>query len=274
MQLAYMMATPELKAMPMAWVGDYERIIPRLAEIGYDGVELQVRDPADFDGEALQRCAQQAGLRIAAVSTGAVGSEDNLYLMSPDAEIRRRAVERYKSVLELAGSYGVDASIGRFRGQVKWAPDRETAIGWFRAALDDLVPVAERLGVRIVLEPQMRFIGDFLNTIDETLQFIESYGSPTLMYEGDLFHQALEERSMLASIVAGQRSGRMSFFQLCDSNRLAPGWGHHNWVDIVEVLRASGYDGWLSMEFNQQPDSDTCAQQAFSVLGLLVRRGA
>ena len=57
MQLAYMMATPELKSMPMSWVGDYQRIIPRLAEIGYDGVELQVRDPAAFDGPALGRCA-------------------------------------------------------------------------------------------------------------------------------------------------------------------------------------------------------------------------
>jgi len=260
MQLAYMIATPELKAMPMAWVGDYQRILPRLAEIGYDGVELQVRDPSQFDQEALARCARSAGLKIAAVSTGAVGAEDALFLMSPDADVRRRAIERYKLVIELAATYGVDASIGRFRGQVSWAPDRATAVGWFRAALDELVPLAESRGVRIVLEPQMRFIGDFLNTIDETLTFIDSYGSDTLRFEGDLFHQALEERSLLASIVQGQRSGKMSFYQLCDSNRLAPGWGHHNWVDIVEVLRASGYDGWLSMEFTQKPDSDTCAQ--------------
>jgi sugar phosphate isomerase/epimerase len=274
MQLAYMIATPELKSMPMAWVGDYERILPRLAEIGYDGVELQVRDPGQFDQQALARCARDHGLKIAAVSTGAVGSEDGLFLMSPDPEIRQRAIERYKLVIELAGAYGVDSSIGRFRGQVSWGPDRETAIGWFRTALDDLVPVAERAGVHIVLEPQMRFIGDFLNTVDETLDFINSYGSDTLRFEGDLFHQALEERSLLASIVHGQRSGKMSFYQLCDSNRLAPGWGHHNWVDIVEVLRASGYDGWLSMEFNQKPDSDTCAQQAFRTVGPLVRRGA
>jgi 5-keto-L-gluconate epimerase len=274
MQLAYMIATPELKSMPMAWVGDCERIIPRLAEIGYDGVELQVRDPAAFDQAALERCAQQAGIMIAAVSTGAVGAADGLYLMSPDADIRRRAIDRYKSVLDLAARYRVDASIGRFRGMTSWAPDRATAIGWFHAALDELVPHAESIGVHIVLEPQMRFIGDFLNTIEETLAFIESYGSDALRFEGDLFHQALEERSLLASIVAGQRSGRMTFYQLCDSNRLAPGRGHHNWVDIIEVLRASGYDGWLSMEFNQQPDSETCAQQAFRTVGPLVRRGA
>ena len=76
----------------------------------------------------------------------------------------------------------------------------------------------------------------------------------------------MEERSLLAAIVAGQLSGRMSFCQVSDSNRLAPGWGHHNWVDIVEVLKASGYDGWVSMEFTQLPDSDACARQAYLFL--------
>ena len=73
MQLAYMIATPELKAMSMAWVGDYRHTIPTLAEIGYDGIELQVRDPAAFDSQALGRCARDVGMQISAVSTGAVG---------------------------------------------------------------------------------------------------------------------------------------------------------------------------------------------------------
>lgn len=270
MQLAYMIATPELKNMGMAWVGDYQTIIPRLAQIGYQGVELQVRDPSAFDTQALARCAQQAGIKIAAVSTGAVGAEDGLYLMSPDPAIRAAAVERYKHVLDLAASYGVDASIGRFRGMAAWGPDRQTALGWFRAALDELLPLAERLGIHIVLEPQMRFIGDTLNTIDETLAFIESYASPALTFEGDTFHQMMEEKSLLGSIVAGQRSGRMSYYQMSDSNRLAPGWGHHNWVDIVEVLRASGYDGWVSIECMQKPDSESVARRAFATLGPLL----
>lgn len=270
MQLAYMIATPELKAMPMAWVDAYERTIPTLAEIGYKGVELQVRDPRAFDAQALGRCAESHGLKISAVSTGAIGAADGLFLMSPDASIRERAIDRYRSVLELAASYGVDASIGRFRGMAAWGPDRETAIGWFRSALDQLVPVAERLKVRIVLEPQMRFIGDFLNTFDETLEFIRAYGSPVLAFEGDTFHQMMEEPSLLASIVKGQRSGLMTYYQVSDSNRLAPGLGHHNWLDIVEVLRASGYDGWISIESNQKPDSEQSARRAFATLGPLL----
>ncbi|MBV9542895.1 MAG: sugar phosphate isomerase/epimerase [Chloroflexi bacterium] len=265
-----MVATPELKRMPMAWVGEYKSTFPKLAEMGYQGVELQVRDPQAFDTAGLGSCARELGLGIAAVSTGAVGSEDGLYLMSADPDIRGRAIERYKSVLQLAGQYGCDASIGRFRGMLAWGPDRQTAFGWFRAALDQLVPIAQQLGIRIVLEPQMRFIGDSLNTIAETVEFIRGYGSDALAFEGDTFHQSMEEKSLVASIVAGNRSGKMTYYQVSDSNRLAPGWGHHNWVDIVEVLRATGYDGWISIECNQQPDSESAARRAYATLGPLL----
>jgi 5-keto-L-gluconate epimerase len=266
MKLAYMISTPELKVMPMAWVGDFRQTIPRIAEIGYEGVELQVRNPADFDHQALGHCCHDAGVSVSAVSTGGLGAADGLFLMHKDADVRKRAVERYKSVLELAASYGVDASIGRFRGMAAWAPDRQTGLGWLRAALDELVPHAQRLKLRIVLEPQMRFIGDTLNTIAETLEFIGAYGSETLVYEGDVFHQNMEEKSLVASIVEGVRSGKMVYYQVSDTNRLAPGWGHHNWVDIVEVLKATGYDGWVSVECNQQPDSASAARQAYATL--------
>ncbi len=263
MKLAYMMATPEVKSMPLCWVGSVERIAPRLAEIGYAGVELQVRDPTAFDRQRIARLAKDAGIAITAVSTGQVSGEDGLYLTDAKPEVRAAAVQRFKDVLQLAAEYGVDASIGRSRGLLKWAPDRKTGLGWFRAAMEQVAPEAERLGIRIVLEPQMRFNTDFLHTFEETIQFIDGFGSKALAFEGDLFHMAMEEKSLPAAIVAGQRSGHMTYFQLGDSNRLAPGWGHLNWVDIVETLKASGYDGWLAMEFTQQPDSDTCAQQAY-----------
>lgn len=266
MKLAYMIATPELKHMPMAWVGDFRDSIPRIAEMGYDGVELQVRNPDEFSAQELGDCCKRAGIRVSAVSSAGLGGGDGLYLMAADGVIRQRAVERFGRVLELAAGYGVDASIGRFRGVASWAPDRSTALGWFRAALDALVPKAQQLGVRIVLEPQMRFIGDTLNTIGETLEFIADYGSDVLVYEGDVFHQTMEEPSLLASIVTGVRSGKMTYYQVSDTNRLAPGWGHHNWMDIIGVLKATGYDGWVSVECNQVPDSESAARQAYATL--------
>jgi sugar phosphate isomerase/epimerase len=267
MKLAYMMTSPEAPPMQLCWNGDPAHILRRVAEIGYEGIELQVRDPNAFDGRALGKQAAAAGLAITAVSTGGIGAADNLFLVSAEAETRRRAIDRFKSVLRLAHEYGVDASIGRFRGHTKSAPSRDVAWAWFREALDELLPVAESLGVRIVLEPQARYIGDMLNTIAETVQFIKTFSSSSLKFEGDLHHQGFEERSLVASMVEGYRSGLMSYVQLADSNRYAPGSGNFNWTDILATLHAVGYDGWLAMEFLQTAaSSDHDAQQAYSVV--------
>lgn len=266
MKLAYTIATPEVARMPMAWIGEPGFVLERLAKIGYDGVELQTRDPAAFDNAAFEKKVKDAGLVICAVSSGVVGETDNMYFMSPDPATRARAVERYKSIIDLAARYGVDSSIGRFRGQAKWAPDRTTGLGWFRAALEELLPYAERQGVRIVLEPQHPYNLDTLNTLRETVEFIRSLGAKNLTFEADIHHQGLVEKSIPAAMVFGMQSGYMSFVQVSDANRLPPGLGIFNWVDIFETLRAVGYDGWISVECKQFPDSERCAEYCFRFL--------
>ena len=83
-----------------------------------------------------------------------------------------------------------------------------------------------------------------------------------------MFHQALEEKSIVASLITARPY--LAHVQLGDSNRLAPGQGFLPWRDIVEVLRALNYDGWLSMEFTQKPDSQTCAKQAMEHIRPLI----
>ena len=263
MKLAYMMTTPDAGPLALCWHGDPAYVIGRVAEIGYDGIELQVRDPGQFDHAAIAALARDAGIAISAVSTGAIGAAENLYLTSPEPETRRRAIERFKSVLSLAAEYGVDASIGRFRGSGKIAGSRETAMAWLREALDELLPLAESLGNKIVLEPQTRYIGDLLNTIEETVAFIRTFDTISLTFEADFHHQSLEEHSLVAALVEGQRSGLMSYVQVADSTRHAPGTGSFNWIDLMATLRATGYDGWVAMEFTQGRDSDRAAVQAY-----------
>lgn len=266
MKLAYTIATPEVARMPMAWIGETGPVAEKLAKMGYDGVELQTRDPAAFDPAAFEKKIEDAGLVICAVSSGVVGETDNMYFMSPDEATRKRAVERYKAIIDLAARYGVDSSIGRFRGQAKWAPDKKTGLGWFRAALEELLPYAQRQGVRIVLEPQHPYNLDTLNSLRETVDFIKSFGVANLTFEADIHHQGLVEKSIPAALAFGMKSGCMSFVQVSDANRLPPGMGVFNWVDIFETLKVMGYDGWISVECKQFPDSERCADYCHKFL--------
>ena len=266
MKLAYTIATPEVARMPMAWMGEPGPILGKLKKIGYDGVELQTRDPAAFDVAAFEKKVKDAGLAICAVSSGVIGESDNMYFMSPESDKRRNAIERYKAVIDLAARYGVDSSIGRFRGQAKWAPDKKTGLGWFRSALEELLPYAKKRGVRIVLEPQHPYNLDTLNSLAETVDFIKSFGADNLTFEADIHHQGLVEKSVPAALAFGMKSGYMTFVQVSDANRLPPGMGVLNWVDIFEILKVMGYDGWISVECKQFPDSERCAEYCYTFL--------
>jgi 5-keto-L-gluconate epimerase len=252
--------------MPMAWLGDVEPILEKLAVMGYDGVELQTCNPLQFDADSFADKVKDAGLVICAVSSGVVGETDGIFLMSPEPEKRKAAIERYKSIIDLASSYGVDSSIGRFRGQAKWGPDRKTAMGWFRAALEELLPYAQSKGVKIVLEPQHPYNLDTLNSLAETVEFIRSFAATNLTFEADIHHQGSVEKSIPAALVFGMQSGYMTFVQVSDANRLPPGMGIFNWVDVFETLKAVGYDGWISVECKQFPDSERCAAYCYTYL--------
>ena len=269
MKLCYMSTTPEVGGpMPLAWLSDLDRVLPAVADLGYEGIELQTRDPSTFDHGAVRRKIDAAGLELVALSTGPIGIEDGLYLCHKDADARQQAVTRYRAIIDLASEWGVDSSIGGFRGRAAWAPSREEGLAWFRAAIDTLGEYAEQRGRRIILEPQCRLNTDFLMTIPETVDFIKSTGATNLALEADMFHMALEETSIPAALVRGREY--LAHVQLGDSNRLAPGQGFLPWRDIVEVLRALGYDGWLSMEFTQKPNSETAARMAIEFVRPLV----
>ena len=269
MKLAYSSATPEVARMPYAWIGPLEQVLPAIAEIGYEGVEFQVRDPSEIDVANLRQQVNAAGLTLCALSTGMVARDDGLYLVHKDEQVRRACVERFKKVLELGAEFGVDTALGSSRGRLAFAPSPEQGRAWFREGVEPLVAHADKLGVRLVLEPQCRLNTDFLMTIGETVEFIESIGAPrSVSFEADAYHMALEEKSLPAALIRGRRY--MTYVQLGDTNRLAPGQGFLPWRDFIETLRALDYDGWLSMEFDQKPDSPTAARQAYDFTRALI----
>ncbi|MGE3912741.1 MAG: sugar phosphate isomerase/epimerase family protein [Chloroflexota bacterium] len=271
-KIAYMSTTPEVNGpMALAWHGDLDTVIPTVKGLGYTGLELQTRDPAEFDHKAVKAKIENAGLELVAISTGPIGIEDGLYICHKDADGRKKAIERYMRVLDLAGEWGVDSSIGGFRGRAAMMGSRADALAHFRDTVGEFARYAKTKGRKIVLEPQCRINTDFLMTMQETIDFIQSMekdGVDNLVLEADMFHQALEEKSIVAAMVTARPY--LAHVQLGDSNRLAPGQGFLPWRDIIETLRALKYDAWLSMEFTQKPDSPTCAKQAMEFIRPLV----
>ena len=122
--------------------------------------------------------------------------------------------------------------------------------------------------VRVILEPQNRSVINCVNSVAEALEFIADLGRDNLGTMVDTFHANIEERSIAAAMV---RAGdRLWYVHFGDSNRLAPGRGHLNFPEIVEVLQAIGYEWFVTAEILQKPDHREAARQAIEYLRSIV----
>lgn len=266
MKLAYTVATPDTADAAMLAVrGDLEANFRLLAGLGYAGAELMVRDPARLNAAAIARAAGDLGLAVPAVSTGQLRKEDGLSLAAPEEKARAAAIDRTRSVIDFAARFGAQVNIGTLRGHLgKSAAAREAATDSLHALLE----YARSAGVGLAIEPQCRFVIDWLNSVAETLCYLERFGGarPSLLF--DVYHAMLEERSVAAAAVRARSA--ISWVQVSDSNRMAPGAGQLAIADALRVLRALGYEGFVSVECLQRPDSETAARQAARYLAPLL----
>jgi 5-keto-L-gluconate epimerase len=268
LKLAYTVATPDTTTSPMlAFRGDLDGVFGELAGLGYDGVELMLRDPAALDGPAIAQLVRAHGLTVAAFGTGQVAEEDKLSLLAPEASARAAAVERLQAVLRFAGPFGAPVVVGRFRGSVPRGVSREEGLDWLATGLTTAAATAREVGVPIVIEPQNRFNTNVIFTVMEGVELIERVGSEWVTVLGDTFHMNIEEVSMTTPWLTAGRHLRHVHFG--DSNRLAPGRGHLNFPEIVAALAAARYDGFVSLEIVQQGDSARAARQSITYLRAL-----
>ena len=250
----------------LAWRGALPDIFGNLAGLGYSGVDLMVRDPAALNAAELERQISDAGIELAAVSTGQLAKDDKLSLNSLDAGTRMRAIERTKAVMDLAARFGTQVNIGTLRGQL--SASRADEMQRAAESLAALTEYGRTRGVIVAVEPQNRSVCNWLNTVAETIAWMRGYtDEPRILF--DVYHAMLEERSIFAALI--QSRSCTTYVQVSDSNRLAPGSGSLPFGDIVRVLAALKYDGYLCVECRQAPNSAEAAGRAAAHLKPLLQ---
>src|SRR5574341_884253 len=105
MKLALVISVEETGFDAVAMLGGWADAARAAASLGYDGVELAVRDPAQVEVAALERLLHETGLRIPAVGTGQAYLADGLSLSHPDKGVRARAIERIDAHIRFAARF-------------------------------------------------------------------------------------------------------------------------------------------------------------------------
>ena len=146
MKLSYPVATPEVRAAILGAKGAPGEILPALRDAGYAAIEPFVGDPDAFDSSEWIAAVQRSGLAVAALGTGPVVFDHKLTFTDPDASVRRAAVARAKTIVDLAARLGTQVNIGKLRGDLAAGDAAQTSRDWMRAAFDD--PPCGRMGGR------------------------------------------------------------------------------------------------------------------------------
>ncbi len=260
MKIAVAIATEN--ALPTAFVvfRGIEESIRKAAEMGYDGIELALMDKDQVSVERVERLIREHDLEIPVVSTGQVFAGHRLCFTDPDASRRRRAVEIFKGLVNVAARFKAMVNMGRVRGFIAEGETAGPAEGRFAEAVREIAAYARPKGVDLILEPVNRYEINFINSVDEGVALLERLAIPGLKLMPDVFHMNIEDASIEGTLK--KHIAHIAYVHFADSNRLAPGWGHLDFGAIVGALNEASYTGWTSVEILPKPDPDAAARQA------------
>ncbi len=243
---------------PLLFSGDLQNGMRRAAALGYDGVELNIRDVRREPLDEIIDLTGRLHLDIVALGTGQSYLVDGMSILSPDAKVRERLFDRLKAHIDFGARTGAKLILGGVFG--KFDGDealRKLELNGALALVGRLAAYASRSGVEIVIEPINRYETNFLNTIEQVLSFISMVGSVGIKVLPDAFHMNIEEVDPAAALT--RASGMIGHFHLADSNRKSPGSGHIHFPGLLAALESINYRGYLSGEFLPLPDDETAA---------------
>lgn len=265
MKFSYQIATPDLRISPnvTCMQGDFEENVRRLADFGYDSVEIMTTYPKSVDWNWVRQVLARNSMTVSWVCTGELGLLGYTLSETEDA-LWEQSLSRIEELVDLAASFQVGVNIGNTKGRYRDSVPREKtykrAVEGFRRICD----YAKERNVTVAIETGAFVYINFLNTCQEAAEMIRHVDRDNLGIMLDLWHLYVEEKSILEIIE--QYGPICRHVHLADSNRMYPGAGNLDFQAIIEAFRSVGYDKAFSVEVRQTPDSITAAREAAKVI--------
>lgn len=222
-------------------------LLPAVAQLGYPLVEVAVFQP-DYTARELSSALQRSGLEVCLCSSIQPGA----FLTAPDPQARREALDRLRTHVELAGALGSPTLSGPlYMSGLAPSPatlaQREREWNLALEGLDQLAGWAQEAGVTLCVEPTNRYKTTLLNTVEQTIAFLDQLGRPNVKILFDTYHANIEEDSLPAAI---RRMGAryLGEVHVCDNHKGAPGTGHIDFVAVAQAFKDIGYTGNVIFE--------------------------
>jgi 5-keto-L-gluconate epimerase len=231
----------------------YDRM-QKMVDLGFNGIELAIRSPREIDAEELKKGLVASGLSVAAIGTGQAYIEEGLSLSHAENDRRTVTIHRLYNHIDLAEKLHTQVIIGLIRGLSSPNQDKLVALDLFSQSIRTCLDYAEKKHVNLVIEPLNRYECALLNTVSDTVDFINKISHPNLKILADTFHMNIEEPSLTESLKLC--APWLVHVHIADSNRWYPGAGHIDFDEIISTLGEIGYTEYISGEMIPKPSEE------------------
>ena len=256
-----------------------ETLLPHIASLGFDVIELPIETVGQFDVTRAGELAREHGLDVSICAVIGPGRD---LLVPGEAD---EGVRYLRSCIDVAQALGSPAVAGPFYSAVGrcWRStpeERARDVVQVARTLRGLGEYAADRGVRLGVETLNRFETSFLNTTAQALELIDRVDHPSVGLALDVFHLGIEEKHVGDALRAA--GSRLVHLQVAENDRGTPGTGSLPWRDIAKALQEIGYGGRVVIEtFSDRveaiaraaaiwrplaPDSDTLAREGLAFL--------
>src|SRR4029077_9109103 len=254
----------------------------RIASFGYEGLELLADVPHAWPAGML--AVQKRGILEAMERSRLSFSNINAFMMNavndhrqpywhpsfiePEPNYRQVRIDHTRRALDLCAAVGAPHITTEPGGPLAPGQGRQEAIDLFVEVLKPLAEHAHKEGVLLLIEPEPELL---VETTDQYLEVAERLDAPSIGLNFDVGHAFCVSEDLPRSIA--KPAPQIPHYPIDDiaasrvHHHLVPGTGAIDFAEVIAAIRATGYDGWLTVElYPFIDDPDAAAQGALDVL--------
>lgn len=246
--------------------------IQKIAALGFAGVEIMCDRPhlypPDYDPEALNGIKQELAannLRVTNLNSFTLFAVGDTYLPSwieAEAERRMVRIQHTRQCLHIAKTLSC-RNISIPPGGPLTSGPRKAAMDLFHQGLEAVIPLAEELGVKLLVEPEPDLL---IERTGEFREFIKDVHSPNVGINFDIGHffcagedpsRALEELFEWVGHVHLEDIGKSRIH-----HHLVPGDGAIDFAGVFQTMKNLGYQGDITLELYPYANGPEAAGRA------------
>lgn len=231
------------------WDVDYMKYVKKVADLGFDVLEVGAAGIVNMSDEALAALKAEAQKHNIILTAG-IGLPKQYDVSSVDENVRQNGIAFMKKILDALAK----ADIRKIGGTIYsyWPVDYATPIDKAAArvqsikSIKELADYAAQYDITLLIEVLNRFEQFLLNDAAEAIQYVKEVGKDNVKVMLDSFHMNIEEDHMGEAIRS--TGDYLGHFHIGECNRKVPGKGRMPWAEMGQALRDINFDGIVVME--------------------------